>query len=112
MKRLITNPLAVIAPIFAMTVTAAAQTPTVAQTPSAIETPTIVQRGDGFAVNFRVRGGRAYRTSVTCKTTSDGWSHVCYYSSHTCGDLFGDMLYCCDNNTGNVATASCDAKVD
>jgi hypothetical protein len=122
MKRIITNPLAVITLICAMAATAAAQTPA-AQTPMppSIETTigpsgeTKIRTPDGGAVVvFPGKGGfnRIYRTSVVCTTTRDGWGKTCYNSSHTCDSLDSDMSKCCGTAAGAVSSASCNATVD
>jgi hypothetical protein len=117
MKRIITNPLAVITLICAMAATAAAQTPK----PAPIDTTIIGPSGEtkirtpdgGVVVVVPGKGGfnRIYRTSVLCKTTSDGWGKSCYNGSHTCATLSSDMIYCCGEG-GVVSSASCDAIID
>jgi hypothetical protein len=113
-----TNIMVAITVICATTATAVAQSPPAQETSPAAGIPTITQRSDaGFEIIFPSKGGVATRTSITCKTTSDGWGKTCYYSTHNCSDLSDDRDKCCGGwdphtHSDNVIEAYCNAKTD
>ena len=102
-----------------MAAAAAAQTPMPTPSETTIgpsgETE-IRQPSGGLVVVFPGQAGGTggsviYRTSVVCKTTSDGWGKTCYNASHTCDNLSADMSKCCGDAAGAVSSATCDATI-